>query len=189
MALSTRDTIIAAADRYIREMGYNAFSYKDISDSVGIKTASIHYHFPAKSDLGVATIRYHIAQFGITRQELASRPPLVRLRWFLDNYCRINADNKVCMVGALATAFNTLEEPIQQELRIYAAEILEWVTEILTEGQKDGIFHFEMAPRTRALMVIGNMLAIVQLARLTGSEDVRRVQHAIIKELTTKPTI
>lgn len=186
--MTTRDTIITTADRYIREMGYNAFSYKDISESVGIKTASIHYHFPTKSDLGVATIQYHIEQFAETRQELAGKPPLARLRWFLDNYCRINADNKVCLVGALATAFNTLDEPIREELRIFANEILEWVTEILTEGKKDGIFHFAIAPRTRAIMAIGNMLAIVQLARLTSDKDVKRVQHAIIEELT-KQTI
>ncbi|GAA4463862.1 TetR/AcrR family transcriptional regulator [Nemorincola caseinilytica] len=182
--MTTRDTIIAAADKYIREIGYNAFSYKDISNSVGIRTASIHYYFPAKSDLGVATIQYHMAQLEAIQQELANAAPLDRLLWFLQNYSRINAENKVCLVGALSTAFNTLDEPIQQELRLFAESVLNWITGILADGQREGTFHFGTAPRTKAMMVITNMLAIVQLARLTGAADIERVQKAIIEELT-----
>jgi AcrR family transcriptional regulator len=156
----------------------------DIAQSIGMKTASIHYHFPCKSDLGVATIQMHIGQFRQMREELANEPPLVQLQWFLNNYSSISADNKVCLVGSLATAFNTLDEPIQTELKIFAAGILEWVTEMLTDGREQGTFHFTTEPRTRAIMIIGNMLAIVQLARLTGEGDVRTVQQTIIDELT-----
>lgn len=182
--MSTRTSIIGIADKLIRENGYNAFSYMDIAHSIGIKTASIHYHFPAKSDLGVATIQMHIEQFAQIRKNLATEPPLVRLQWFLNNYSSISADNKVCLVGSLATAFNTLDEPIQNKLKEFAEGILEWVAEILTDGRKQGSFHFSIAPRTKAIMIIGNMLAIVQLARLTGEGDVKTVQQTIIDELT-----
>lgn len=185
--MTTRDNIIATADKFIREDGYNAFSYKDIAQKVGIRTASVHYYFPTKTDLGVAVIRYHIQLFEEVKEKMATEPPLAKLNWLLNNYHKINAENKVCLVGALATAFNTVEAPIQQELKIFANDLLKWVTHFLEEGKQLGIYNFALPARTQAIMTIGNMLAVVQLARLTDNADVQRVQEAIIQELTKQP--
>jgi len=45
------------AEALIQSRGYSAFSYQDISDRLGIRKASIHYHFPSKTDLGVAALQ------------------------------------------------------------------------------------------------------------------------------------
>ena len=70
--MNTREQIIQLADSLIREKGYNAFSFYDISKSVGIKTASIHYHFPAKSDLGIAVIEHHIQHLELVKKKFES---------------------------------------------------------------------------------------------------------------------
>lgn len=182
--MATKDMLIDLADKYIREDGYNAFSYADISREIGIKTASIHYHFPSKTDLGVAVIRKHLEEFRATTANLAEASPMQRLLYFLDNYSTIRSENKVCLVGSLATAFNTLEKPIQQELKIFADEVLNWMITILADGKAAHTFHFDLAPRTKAILIVSNMLAIVQLARLTGDEDVMLVKNTIINDLT-----
>ena len=46
--------ILDIAERRMRQTGYNAVSYRDIAAEMGIKSASLHYHFPKKEDLGVA---------------------------------------------------------------------------------------------------------------------------------------
>ncbi|MEM6867960.1 MAG: TetR/AcrR family transcriptional regulator [Cyanobacteria bacterium P01_C01_bin.121] len=44
----------------MRCRGYSAFSYADISKQVGIRKASIHYHFASKEALVQALVkRYH----------------------------------------------------------------------------------------------------------------------------------
>jgi AcrR family transcriptional regulator len=53
---TTRESLLAAAVELLRSVGYASFSYRDLADAVGIRTASIHYHFPSKSDLGVALV-------------------------------------------------------------------------------------------------------------------------------------
>ncbi len=58
--MNTREQIIQLADTLIRERGYNAFSFYDISKKIEFKTAYIHYHFPVKLNLGVAVIERHI---------------------------------------------------------------------------------------------------------------------------------
>ena len=47
----TRSEIIRMADELIKTIGYNAFSYADISKQLNIKNAAIHKYIPAKSVL------------------------------------------------------------------------------------------------------------------------------------------
>ncbi len=181
--MTTRETIIDTADQLIRSNGFNAFSFKDISNKIGIKTASIHYHFPTKSDLGVAIIKEHVERFEHLKEEFANKSPLQKLNAFLSIYSQIKSENKVCLVGSLATDLNTFDDSIKNELKNFAELVLLWVTEILTEGKKQKMFEFQITPRTKALLIITNVLAIVQLSRLTKAEDFELVKEAIIKDL------
>ncbi|MCA8089277.1 TetR/AcrR family transcriptional regulator, partial [Burkholderia cenocepacia] len=56
MAVGTRDALVQAGEGLMRSMGYAAFSYADLAETVGIRKASIHHHFPTKEDLGVAIV-------------------------------------------------------------------------------------------------------------------------------------
>ena len=53
-ATDTKQTILEAARRVVQSRGYNALSFRELAKEVGIKSASIHYHFPTKGDLGAA---------------------------------------------------------------------------------------------------------------------------------------
>lgn len=185
-AMTTRENIIEKADQYIRNKGYNAFSFKDISNDIGIKTASIHYHFPTKSELGVATIKEHIARYEALKEKVANKSPLIKLEAFIAVQAQIKMDNKVCIVGSLATDLNTLDESIKDELKIFAKLVLEWLTEVLTEGKNQNIFEFDILPRTKAIMIITNLIAIVQLSRLTKDDDFELVRETILTELRPK---
>ena len=46
----TAEQILDLAETLIQTRGYSAFSYQDIADSLGIRKASIHYHFPSKTE-------------------------------------------------------------------------------------------------------------------------------------------
>src|SRR4051812_40413946 len=48
---TTADDILACARSLIATGGYNGFSYADIAVVVGIRKASIHHHFPSKTEL------------------------------------------------------------------------------------------------------------------------------------------
>ncbi len=184
--MTTREEIIDTADMFIRDRGYNAFSFNDISKTIGIKSASIHYHFPTKSDLGVSVIKEHIRKFDILKNELAGKSPKKKLEGFFSIYSQIKSEDKVCLVGSLATDFNTIDENVKEQLILFSDQILDWVTEILKEGKGMHVFNFQMPARTKAIMIISNMLAIVQLSRLTKDEDFKIVKAAIAKELIQK---
>ncbi len=182
--MATRASIIQLADTLIRKKGYNAFSFNDISKEVGIKTASIHYHFPTKSDLGVAVIQSHIEELKQIIEHYQCKSPVERLEKFLDIYTRIHTEGKVCLVGSLCSDLHTVDESMKQTLHSFAFLMLDWVTEFLEEGRCKCFFRFNGNARTKAMMIIGNMLAAVQLSRLTGSDSFNAVKDTTYKELT-----
>ena len=63
-----RDAILSSAEARMRRGGFHGFSFRDLAADVGIKSASVHYHFPTKADLGVNLMRNYqeqmLAAFG-----------------------------------------------------------------------------------------------------------------------------
>ncbi|MBL0883583.1 MAG: TetR/AcrR family transcriptional regulator [Chitinophagaceae bacterium] len=181
--MKPKEQIVDLADQYIRAKGYNAFSFYDIAKEVGIKTSSIHYHFPSKTDLGVAVIEKELAFITAMIQKNADCSPLEKLNIFFSIYHKIKEANQVCLVGSLATDFMTLDESIQNALKKFSLTILNWVTGFLEEGKRENVFNFSCQPRIKALLIIGNMLSIVQLSRLIDDADFNSVKKAIQKDL------
>ena len=48
--------ILDAAEARMRLGGFNGFSFRDIAADVGIKSSSVHYHFPTKEILAAAVL-------------------------------------------------------------------------------------------------------------------------------------
>lgn len=182
--MDTRAEIIRLGDSLIREKGYNAFSFTDISKQLNIKNASIHYHFPSKTDLGLAIVQEHLTRLEQLKLKTESIDPVDKLKAFLSIYSVANEENKICLVGSLATDYYTVEPKMQSELKKLADNILKWVIEILKEGKNKNVFQFNSPERIKALMIITNMLAGVQLTRLTNKEDLKEIKETIINDLT-----
>src|ERR1700742_3561290 len=56
-AADIKTTLMNAAETHMRVGGYGGFSFRDLAAAVGIKSFSVHYHFPTKEDLGAAVVR------------------------------------------------------------------------------------------------------------------------------------
>ena len=184
--MSTRDNIIILGDELIRHKGYNAFSFYDISRKLGIRNASVHYYFHFKADLAIAVIRDQRDQLQKLMLSVAAKSPIQKLKAYFSIYSSAQNCSRVCLVGSLATDLHTIDLPVRKELAFLVEEIIEWVIAILEEGKDKSIFDFKGTTRTKALMIITNMLAAVQLARLTGEKDFQQIKSTIIRELKEK---
>jgi TetR/AcrR family transcriptional repressor of nem operon len=51
-----KKAIMDAAERRMQAGGFSGFSFREIAADVGIKSSSVHYHFPTKEDLAAAVI-------------------------------------------------------------------------------------------------------------------------------------
>ena len=184
--MSTREQIIELTDTLIRDYGYNAISFYDIAQKLKIKNASIHYHFPTKSDLGIALLERHTQRLRELTESAKAKDSKVKIKSFWSIYDAIHHEGRVCLVGSLATDLKTIEPKMAKALKIFANEILEWVTAMLKEGKENKTFTFPETPRTKALMIISNMLAAVQLSRLTGDSDFQIIRETVLSGLLRK---
>ena len=60
----TRGDIAKVALEMVQMRGFNAFSYQDVADRLGIRKASIHYHFASKEDLGLDMVQWSVLVSG-----------------------------------------------------------------------------------------------------------------------------
>jgi TetR/AcrR family transcriptional repressor of nem operon len=166
----TKEQILDIAENFLRDRGYNGFSYKDISISLGIRNASVHYHFPTKTDLGVAIIRRAIGRFESWAQSLESRglghsekldELCLRFKTFVDH------EQQVCLGGALQTDFKTIPDEMQKETREFVSSMLGWLEGLLKDGRKQGVFKFPGKTRDQALLMAAGLQGAVQLVRAT----------------------
>ena len=103
----TAGQILDLAETLIQTRGYSAFSYQDIADSLGIRKASIHYHFPSKADLGVAVVDRYVARFAAGLAEIAAdtaNSSMAMLDHYVAPYLQFaaTADRSACAVRSPA---------------------------------------------------------------------------------------
>ena len=177
----TRDEILNKADGLIREVGYNGFSYTDISVPLQIKNASIHYHFPTKSDMGVAVIKMATEKFiadSAAWRTLSYRQQLAKI---VDTYTQKQKAHCVCLVGALCPVYDTLSPDMQRELKAMVTLLLNKLIEVLTNGKKNGEFDFAEAPKAKACMLQSSLIASLLLDKVLQNEVFKTIQQEIVR--------
>jgi TetR/AcrR family transcriptional repressor of nem operon len=170
--------ILDVAEQLAQTRGFNGFSYADVAAELHVTKASLHYHFPAKADLGCALIvRYHQV-FGqaldaIDRQ---TRKPREKLRRYAGLYDSVMRKNRMCLCGMLAAEYATLPAPMQTELRLFFDANETWLTAVLEDGRRSGELTFRGPVRLRARGVIGALEGAMLVAR--AFDDPRRFQSS-----------
>lgn len=145
--------ILDAAEKLCQTRGYNGFSFRDLAEIVGIRSASIHYHFPTKADLGKALImRYRQKMetaFGdIERRETSAPARVRRMVAMLREIIR--DENRMCLCGILAAEAGTLSVEMKTELKKFFEGCEAWLASQLATGREKGQLNFAGEPATAA---------------------------------------
>lgn len=143
---ATHQQLLDVGAELCQTLGFNAFSYRHLADRLGIKTATIHYYFPSKADLGrelMAGYREKSAEAldELGRQKLGA---VDKLRRFADLFVATFEDGgRLCLCASLAADAPTLPEPVQREVRGYFDDSERWLTRVLADGLERGELAFE----------------------------------------------
>src|SRR4029077_5288388 len=75
-----KTAIMDAPERRMTPRGFGGFRFREIAADVGIKSSSVHYHFPTKEDLAAAVIRRWAKETSeLIDKELEKDPDPVRV--------------------------------------------------------------------------------------------------------------
>ncbi|MEO0621979.1 MAG: TetR/AcrR family transcriptional regulator [Pseudomonadota bacterium] len=128
---SRRAQILDVAERMARTGGYNGFSFRDIASEVGVKSASVHYHFPTKADLAVALLsrfrEREMAELGPPTE------PGAMLRLIGIYRAAVADGHGICLAGHFGAGCLALPEPVQAEVARFFDEMVAWAAACLGE--------------------------------------------------------
>ena len=116
---TTRNQIIAAADRLFYRQGYEHTSFSDIADVVRISRGNFYYHFKTKDEILDAVINARLADTRkmLEQWEIEGKQPADRIRSFIQILIANRADIKRygCPVGTLCSELAKLDHVSQGE--------------------------------------------------------------------------
>lgn len=152
---ATRVALLDLAQDLAQTRGFNAFSYQDLAAGIGIRTASIHHHFPTKADLGREVMARYRERFRGYLEAIEAQTPSGRRR--LEEFAELfritlRKGNRLCLCGMLATEFATLPPAMQREVKQFYEETEAWLARVLDEGRAAKHFSYagSSAPIARA---------------------------------------
>lgn len=181
----TKEEIVRIGTALIKSHGYNAFSYADIAEKLQVRNAAIHYHFRGKEDLLSEIIDQYIELYTALEKQLKATgaSATIALEKFIERYsCLVDA-NSICIIGSIASDYNTLPDSVKDKVQQLVNMVLKMVEQTLTAGKKTGEFQFRETAKTQTLLLMTNLAAGVQLARITGKKDYDTIKRAIIRQL------
>ncbi len=174
-----REEILDAAESMMRTVGYNAFSTRDVANSVAIKAASVHYHFPTKSDIGAAVAQRYTKRF----IESLGDPGAFKdsadkaLAHYVDAFrTALVRDGKLCLCAVLGAESGGLPPEVAASARLFFERNLEWLTAALNNHGKRGI----PAALNRAALVLAALEGAMILSKSTAD---RAVFERVVKGL------
>ncbi|MBT5107443.1 MAG: TetR/AcrR family transcriptional regulator [Rhodospirillaceae bacterium] len=133
-----KERLIEAAQSLIQKRGYNGFSYRDIAAQIGIRSASIHYHFPTKADLGTAVVaRYTDFVLESLRAAEQDTDDAARLLGVFSQLFRdtMRQDRRMCLCGMLGAEVDSLPDAVANETKRFFERVLEWLKGVLSRAE------------------------------------------------------
>jgi TetR/AcrR family transcriptional regulator, transcriptional repressor for nem operon len=187
----TRQVVLDAAQELAQRHGYNGFSYHELARRVGIKTASIHYYFPTKEDLGCVLMARYREQFANALSAIhdGSKSQKRMIERFIELFERTLASgDRLCLCGMLASEYGSLPDSIRAEVRRFFEESEAWLTGVLKEGRQSGAFRFDGPPALIARTLVSSLEGAMIAARTF--DDASRLTATgawLLKTISPKP--
>lgn len=184
-ANNTSEEIISCARSLIVAGGYNGFSYADISKVVGVRNATIHHHFPTKSNLVrtlVVNYRWEV-QLGMAELERNVPEPVEQLRAYIQYWesCIADGSAPFCVCALLATQLPVLPEEVAHEVSAHFRTLSDWLSQVLERGVANGSIRLSTSAKDEAEV----FMATVHGAMLSA----RAYQDAKIFGVITQPSL
>ncbi|UMB69573.1 TetR/AcrR family transcriptional regulator [Mycobacterium paraterrae] len=154
----TAERLMDLAESRIREAGYNSYSFRDLAAELGIKSSSVHWHFPTKSALTAAVMRRYTDRVLAAVDDATARGVGAVAAYHDVFRTTLRADGFICLGGALGAETGALPPEVADA----AHDFFERITADL--ARRIG----GRAAKARAHSVIATLEGAMILARALG---------------------
>lgn len=168
--MDVREAILDSAEKRMRKGGFHACSFREIAADVGVKSASVHYHFPTKADLAASLVARYEAKvlnaIGDPEDERDLPTKLEAMRTAFRS--GLTRGDGMCLGGVLATETRSLPSPVGIATRRYFSACNDWLARAFARARI-------AEPRRRALQLTallqGAMLQSIAFGDVTAYDE------------------
>ena len=176
----TAERLMDLAESHIRNAGYGGFSFRELAAEIGIKSASVHHHFPTKASMAAAVARRYADRF---LYAVAGQKPNETAEDAIAMYrsafrSALERDGRMCLCGVLAAEAGGLPPEVAEATLTFFRRCIENLSHRM--GGPD--------TRARALHVMATLEGGMVLARAFGSIEAFDQATAGLAELLAIPT-
>lgn len=183
-AAGTRERILDAAQELLQTQGYPAFSFRDLADRIGIKSASVHYYFPSKEDLALALLERYHARFFERLARAAKRRPAERMAAYAGLFVRtFQEGERICPGASFAADYANLPEAPRRALHLFYKENVRWLEGVLTEGVALGEFRPLKHPGAAAAAIFSALEGAILLGRVSRGRSLKHTREWLLGSL------
>ncbi|WP_373989573.1 TetR/AcrR family transcriptional regulator [Duganella sp. BuS-21] len=191
MSSDTANRILDTAQRLIVTRGFNAFSYADIAEVVGISKPSIHFHFATKSELVRQLLLRYRDTVKVNLEQLSVQvpDPVAQLRAYAGYWEQCIRDDTApfCLCAMLASELLSLPPDVAAEVKAYFGDLAAWLTNTLEKGAAQGRLSLPRGAAFEAESFMASAHGAMLSARVYGDADVfARIVGAAIDRLHSK---
>jgi TetR/AcrR family transcriptional repressor of nem operon len=161
------------AERLVQVRGFNAFSYADVSKELGVTTATLHYHFSGKAELGEALIVRYAARFkdALEYIDRSTSDAYAKLEAYADLYRGVLRDDRMCLCGMLAAELDSLSTGMRDAVLLFFKENESWLTDVLQDGRATGSLEFSGTALGEGRSILSCLEGAMLVARSFGDID------------------
>ncbi|MGV2103853.1 TetR/AcrR family transcriptional regulator [Rhizobium sp. 21-4511-3d] len=141
MGTNAREDIMEAAKKAAQAHGYGGLSMRDLAAEVGIKAASLYYHFPSKAELATAVAKRYWEDAAADLEKIwdENSDPDERLRFFPVTFRRaLENENRMCLCSFMGAEYDDLPDQVKEEVQVFADVNVAWLKKaLLASGTVD----------------------------------------------------
>lgn len=173
--LNTQERLLTIGENLLCERGYGSVSFGTIASKAGIRKASIHHHFPAKADFGLAVLDRYSDRLAITLGDIfaTSRNGAQALGAAVNIYREgVAGGSRMCLCTAMAADSAIIGNDIREMLARANTMVADWIEQVLLTGRRDRSIAVSGNPDEEAASILAQLQGAQMLARATGDATV-----------------
>jgi TetR/AcrR family transcriptional repressor of nem operon len=163
----TAERLMDLAESHMRNAGYGGFSFRDLAAEIGIKSASVHHHFPTKATMAAAVARRYADRFFAKVPRSPDETADQAIAAYRSAFrAALHRDGAMCLFGVLGAEAGGLAPEVANEILSFFRRCIEDLSQRI--GGLDA--------EARAFQVIATLEGGMMLAR--AYQDTTAFDHA-----------
>lgn len=164
----------------VQRNGLKALSFRTLADEIGIKSSSVHYYFPEKSDLAKTLIERYKEELVSSLKQIDTQKGTLKkkISAFISLFEAVSKKEQFCLCGMLSAEVEHLSADNQLLLAKVFNDIERWLTSTV-ESSRSELNSF-LTPRQFSRSVISGLEGALLLDRVMGNTRRFKVQKDLI---------